>query len=202
MCFEWYLTTHDDLEVLPESTPCPVLPLTSGQSYSLEYDIGIHWHWEFRAAMHGRAVILQHACPSLRQDSLVTVDGVAAGRSAGSLLSLSQTTEVLDCHGQRVFSWSSGGVMESIFYGLQASSRHVVYDPHNEPVAVIDGSHFFGNDLAIRDARNETLVVAHMARGFLSNWNLTVVDGSHRAANLVLLATIAGAEVMVGVCRC
>jgi hypothetical protein len=61
------------------------------------------WHWTYTLELAGHSGKLVQRCPSVRHDAELSLDGTVAGRTDGKIATLVAKTNVLDCHGDRIF---------------------------------------------------------------------------------------------------
>lgn len=89
----------------------------------------------------------------------------------------------------------SGSPWQTVINSMRLSVSSVISSPQGQPVAYVDGTHFLGDKMELRDA-DSGAPIAYMDRTTLTlsawRWNVTIVQPGHPIAAGVKLALIAG----------
>jgi hypothetical protein len=186
--------TAGKLVPLPAGLACPALNVSVHPhfafTHSFKFFPRVNWHRTYVGhTSQGAVGHFEQRCPSLQHDSQLVLNGVVAGRSQGPLFSF--FTQVLDCHGDVVFTWGSRSP-------LSADYEIRVGDEHGHVVAFADTTWMLReltDEISISSAADGSRV-ANMYRNKLSlspwSWKFAVHNATHPAANALLLTMLTG----------
>lgn len=188
--------------VAPEGDVCPSIPLNTSTGgvthFAFQKDLWSRWHWRYNGegAIKGK---IEQRCPSFTHDVELSLNGKTAGRTDGKLASYISTTFVQDCHGEEVFEWDSGNMIQTFINKFRINAKYIIRR-RGVIIAFVDSTEFFETTIILKDAdpvwNGHWPEIARMNRKKLTlsawTWEFTVTNASHPACDGLLLTSLAG----------
>lgn len=186
----WTAKMYDKGKFIPQpaSEPCPAINVTTHPRFSFTYARDgftlLNWNAKYEAAL-GTETRFQQVCPTLHHDTQLLIHGKLAGRTQADFFS---GTNVLDCHGDVVFSWTAANI--NVF---GHSSLYTVRGRHDSVIAHVNMSKPHGL-VTIVSAHDRSRVATIQRRPWQGSWKYIVENATHPAADALLLTMFTGQQ--------